>query len=116
MDIDKSLYGEKVQYKKGDVIYFLDFAVRPIGERKVDAPDYSVGYFEYEDFEIFTQEEKKVISWSLGTGDIAPEIFMFHDKEFVLEKSTSDILGRIQEDELIIWDKNTYDAAPKKQY
>lgn len=103
-------YGEKVQYSKDQVLDFSDFSVCYMGKRKIEVPQYAQGYFTYYDFEISDGSEKKIISWSSGTGSIAPVIFKFNNKDFVLEKGASDILGNLLNNEIVVWPKRKYDS------
>lgn len=103
---NQNKYGEKVQYTQGESLMFPDFKVSFVGERKVEVPQHVNGFFQYYDFEVFSNSETITISWSSGTGDIAPTIFKFQGKDFLLEKGTSDILGNLKENEIVIWNKD----------
>lgn len=102
-------YGRKITLGKGENIKYPDFQIIFLGERKESVPKYARGYFIYYDFEISSGNEKKVVSWSAGTGDIAPLPFDFKGQKYVLEKDTSDIFGPLAADEIIIWRKKQYE-------
>jgi hypothetical protein len=46
---------------------------------------------------------EKVVSWSSGTGDIAPVEFEIGGKHYQLELRHSEKLGKLQDNELVIW-------------
>ena len=50
-----------------------------------------------------TPNIEKIVSWSSGTGDIGPVEFEIGDKRFLLELRHSDELGKLNENELVIW-------------
>lgn len=108
-------YGEKVKYSKDQELEFPDFTLRFIGERTEHAPQISRS-FRYYDFEVFTDSERKTVSWSAGTGDIGPILFRFNNTDFFLEMQSSDILGRLSENEIVVWPQERYDSEITKQF
>ena len=101
-------YGEKVTYTQNENLTFPDFTIHFVGERREESAFYPNGFLYY-DFEVSKDSQKQVVSWSAGTGDIGPMPFKFNGKDFLLEKSSSDILGKLKENEIIIWTKERYD-------
>jgi hypothetical protein len=99
---EKASYGTRVKYRTGEKIEFPDFTVEYIGERRKDTPAYPRGFLYY-DFKVRTANVEKVVSWSSGTGDIGPVEFEIGDKRFLLELRRSDELGKLNENELVIW-------------
>jgi hypothetical protein len=97
-------YGTKVKFSKGTPISFPDFDLKYIGTRKVSSSTYPRGFL-YHDFEASRGSTTKIVSWSAGTGDIGPAAFQFGGAEFWLELSRSDKLGKIAENEVVIWKK-----------
>src|SRR6476660_6510731 len=66
--------GEKVKYAQNAPLKFADFDLTYIGERRVSSDKFPNGFI-YRDFKAKTANEEKTISWSSGTGDIAPTAF-----------------------------------------
>jgi hypothetical protein len=97
-------YGAITKYEKGKAIKFVDFTLEFIGERRVTTPQYARGFL-YFDFNINTDSEAKIVSWTSGTGDIGPTEFELSGKKYLLERARSDKLGRLEENELVIWEK-----------
>ncbi|RBP42561.1 hypothetical protein DES53_106270 [Roseimicrobium gellanilyticum] len=97
-------YGTKVKFSKGSPITFPDFELKYVGTRKVSSSTYPRGFL-YHDFEVSRSSASKTVSWSSGTGDIGPAIFQFDGKEFWLELSRSDKLGKLADNEVVIWKK-----------
>ena len=97
-------YGTKVRYSKGSVVSFPHFDLKYIGTRKVASSAYPRGFI-YHDFEISRGTSSKTVFWSSGTGDIGPTVFQFDGKEFWLELSRSDKLGKLAENEVVVWKK-----------
>lgn len=100
----RASYGAKAKFHKGAVLSYPDFEVKYTGTRKVSSPAYSRGFL-YHDFEVSRGGTIRVVNWSSGTGDIGPAVFQFDGKEYWLELSRSDKLGKLAEDEVVIWKK-----------
>ena len=98
----KASYGARVKYRADEKIEFPDFTIEYIGERRQSAPAYPRGFLYY-DFKVRTATIEKVVSWSSGTGDIGPVEFEIGGKRFLLELRASDKLGKLKENELVIW-------------
>lgn len=97
-------FGEKVKFSKDAPIKFEDFTLVYIGERRVSSEQFPRGFLYY-DFKVKVENEEKAVSWTSGTGDIAPTNFEIGGKNYQLELSISDKLGKLAENELVIWKK-----------
>jgi len=97
-------FGEKVRYSQNAPIKFEDFTLVYTGERRVSSDKFPNGFL-YQDFKAKTEKDEKTISWSSGTGDIAPTVFEIGGKTYELELKMSDKLGKLAENELVIWKK-----------
>ena len=105
-------YGEKIRFAPNAPVYFENFGLTYLGERRViaDMPRQSNGSFPsrefvYFDFKVQRESEEQTISWSSGTGDIAPTRFTVGGRQYELELKISDKLGKLAENELVIWKK-----------
>jgi hypothetical protein len=101
----KVLYGARVKYRTGEKIEFPDFTIEYVGERRKSVSVYPRGFLYY-DFKISRGKTEKVVSWTAGTGDIAPAQFEIAGKHYRLELRRSDQLGKLKDGELVIWQAN----------
>ncbi len=97
-------FGEKVKFAQNAPVKLEDFTLVYVGERRTSSDIFPRGFF-YHDFKIQTQSEEKTVSWTSGTGDIAPTIFEIDGKNYALELKISDKLGKLAENEFVIWKK-----------
>lgn len=98
-------YGTVVTYALGEKLNFPDFTLEFTGERteKKEFPNGSSITFRFFDFKISNDKESKTISWSAGTGDIAPSDFEFDGKKYQIEMSKSESLNkRLNKNEIVI--------------
>lgn len=96
-------YGVKVKFQQGRPMVFPDLTLVYQGERQGEAgPQYPRG-FTYYDFRAAQGEDSLVIPWSAGTGDIGPTVFELAGRTYRLELRQSDELGRLADDELVLW-------------
>ena len=95
-------YGTRVKYRAGKKIEFPDFKVEYVGERRQSTPAYPRGFLYY-DFKVSRGKSEKVISWTTGTGIIDPTDFEFDGKRYHLELRRSEKLGKLNDNELVIW-------------
>jgi signal peptidase I len=102
----KASYGTRVKYRPGEKIEFPDFTVEYVGERRKTVPVYPRGFLYY-DFTVSKGKVEKVVSWTTGTGTIDPTDFEFDGKRYHLELRHSDKLGKLKENELVIWQVDT---------
>lgn len=100
----KSQYGVRIKYSRDSKIEFPDFTLIFIGQRRVTSPRYPRGFLYY-DFKVNKGGVEKLVSWSSGAGDNGPTEFEVGGSSFLLELQHSDKLGRLGEDELVIWKK-----------
>ena len=98
-------YGTRVKYRASQKIEFPDFTIEYIGERRKTLPVYPRGFLYY-DFKITRGKTDKVVSWTTGTGIIAPTDFEFDGKPYHLELRRSEKLGKLKDNELVIWQGN----------
>ena len=98
----KASYGTRVKYRVGQKIELPDFVIEFVGERRQSVSAYPRGFLYY-DFKVRNANVEKVVSWSSGTGDIGPVAFEIGGKRFLLELRASDKLGKLEENELVIW-------------
>ncbi len=101
-DID---YNKSVKFSKGEQLMFPDFKLEFKGTRdeKKEFPNGNSLNFRFYDFTVSNDKTSKNISWSSGTGDIAPQQFEFEGKEYQLELSYSEKLKtKLSENELVI--------------
>jgi len=101
----KASYGTRVKYRTGEKIEFPDFTIDYVGERRKTLPVYPRGFLYY-DFEVRNANIEKAVSWSSGTGDIGPVQFEIGGKHYQLELRHSDKLGKLKDNELVIWQAN----------
>jgi hypothetical protein len=101
----KASYGTRVKYRSGEKIEFPDFTVEYVGERRKTVPVYPRGFLYY-DFKVSKGKTEKVISWTTGTGIIDPTDFEFDGKPYHLELRRSEKLGKLKDNELVIWQGN----------
>jgi hypothetical protein len=101
----KASYGTRVKYSPGKKIEFPDFSVEYLGERRKTVPVYPRGFLYY-DFKVSKGKAEKVVSWTTGTGLIDPTDFEIDGKHYQLELRHSDKLGKLKENELVIWQTN----------
>jgi hypothetical protein len=98
-------YGTRVNYRASRKIDFPDFTVEYVGERRKTLPVYPRGFLYY-DFKITSGKTEKVVSWTTGTGIIDPTDFEFDGKRYHLELRRSEKLGKLNDNELVIWQGN----------
>jgi hypothetical protein len=98
-------YDTVVEFSKGVQLKFPDFTLEYSGERteKKEIPNGNSLTFTFHEFKISNGSENKTISWSSGTGDIAPARFDIGGKSYELELRMSEKLNKkLDEDELVI--------------
>jgi hypothetical protein len=101
----KPLYGTRVKYRLGQKVEFPDFTIAYVGERRKSVPVYPRGFLCY-DFKVSKGKAEKVVSWTTGTGDIGPMAFEIGGKHYQLELRHSDKLGKLNDNELVVWESN----------
>jgi hypothetical protein len=60
----------------------------------------------YYNYKLRKGDERKVVSWSRGSGASAPLKFDFNDGKYSLERVQSQKLGKLAEDEIVVWNLN----------
>lgn len=114
MNTSQGEYGQPITIKEGQTIEFPNFTIEYLGERHEMFPEYPAGFL-YDDFEINSGGEKKVASWTAGTGDIGPVYFEFQGQSYVIEKVYSQILPLLNEGEILIWTQEMHDEEMDKK-
>jgi hypothetical protein len=102
---EKASYGTRVKYQLEQKIEFPDFTVEYVGERRKAVSVYPRGFLYYY-FKVSKGNTEKMVSWTTGTGVIDPIDFEFDGKHYQLELRHSDKLGKLKENELVIWKSN----------
>lgn len=97
-------FGAKVKFSQNVRIKFKDFSIIYIGERRVSSEKFPNGFLYY-DFKVQNQIENITLSWTSGTGEIAPTAYQIGGNTYELELAMSDKLGKLAENELVIWKK-----------
>ncbi len=95
-------YGSRVKYEVGKKIKFPDFTIEYVGERRKSGPVYPRPFLYY-DFKISQGTNEKMVPWTASTGDIGPMDFEVGGKHYQIELRHSDKLGKLKDDELVIW-------------
>lgn len=94
-------YGSKVKYSKGVTLHFPDFDLVYLGRRKESSEVFKPG-FTFEDFRISQGSHSDTVSWTSGTGLIAPRQFKFHGGTFQLMLHHGGPAGKLKSDELLV--------------
>jgi len=98
-------YNTVVSFSKGEKITFPDFVLEYRDERVVDKflPNGSSVKMKFHDFEANNGGERVIVSWSSGSGDIAPSPFEIGGNKYELELAVSEKLSKnLAENELVI--------------
>ncbi len=101
---NKCDYNRVTDFEQGRVYEFPDFKLEFLGERteKKEIPGGSIS-MRFQDFSITGKSGKSKLSWSSGTGDIAPQVFEVDGVKYELELAHSDYFGRnLAKNELVI--------------
>jgi hypothetical protein len=101
----KASYGTRVKYRVGKKIEFPDFTIDYMGERRKSVPVYPRRFIYY-DFKAIKGKAEKMVSWTTGTGLIGPMDFEIGGKHYQLELRHSNKLGKLSDNELVIWQAN----------
>jgi hypothetical protein len=99
----RAAYGTKLAYSQGQRLAFPDFTLEFTGTRRETTPQYPRGFLYY-DFAITSGDQKQIVAWTTGTGLIGPQQFQVNGKKFILERVMSDKLGKLNENELVVWE------------
>jgi len=94
-------YGKKVEFRRNHAIRFPDFRLTFLRQRHVPSSVFPRG-FVYYDFQAASGGETVEVSWSEGTGDIAPMRFKVSGAAFLLELKESEAAGRLKDGELVV--------------
>lgn len=94
-------YGARIVFRANSPIQFRHFVLTFVGQRHVSFPEYPRG-FDYHDFRVASGSETLTVSWSSGTGEIAPASFSVGGRRYLLELVHSDRRGRLAANELVV--------------
>ena len=106
------LYEQKVTFERGKPLQFAAFALQFEGQTHVKVKDYPQG-FVYENFTVTANGVTRKIVWSLGTGEIAPTEFSVAGQSYLLELKSSDFLGQLAHNELVVWREQEWEQKQK---
>ncbi len=96
-------YGKKTRYSQGQPLVFPDVTLEFMGKRESPpSSDYPRAITFY-DFKASQGSQEQLVSWTAGTGDIGPTVFVLGTSRFALELAMSDELGALDADELVLW-------------
>ncbi len=97
----KHEYGSIIIFTENDTLSFDDLSLQYIGNHREEVPSY--GEFLLSNFQIWNQNTDTIVSWTDGTGEIAPAEFQFAGDNFRLELEYSLELGMLESNELVLW-------------
>ncbi|MBI2414773.1 hypothetical protein HYV31_02975 [candidate division WWE3 bacterium] len=66
-------------------VVFPDFTIEYLGEREVEIPKFVHKHFIYRDYKITFEGKEQNLSWTSGTGLLAPLKFDVLDKHFTFQ-------------------------------
>ena len=95
-------YSQKIRFRQGKPLQFADFILTFDGQTHVKVERYPNG-FVYENFTVTAKGVPQKIIWTMGTGVLDPTDFSVAGQPFMLELKSSDILGPMEEDQLVVW-------------
>ncbi|MFA6065383.1 MAG: hypothetical protein WCW44_03420 [archaeon] len=88
-------YAKVIDFSKSKNILFPDFSLTFLGTDK-EVPKFNKKLLiKTYKFRISNEKEKKQITWSSGTGRVAPRYFEISGKKFILEMVSSEKFGDI---------------------
>ena len=105
-------YGQRVVFEQGKPLQFGHFRLRFEGQTHVKVEHYPNG-FVHENFEVTATGKSQKITWSMGTGEIAPTEFSVAGQGYLLELKSSDFLGNLENNELVVWREEQWDQKQK---
>ena len=116
MNSQDNLYGKRVNYDIGKQIQYRDFTIHFLGIRHETPDVFPIGW---DVFDVSNSGDSILVSWSAGTGLIGPETFMLDGKSYVLELKVTGSKHlsqnhRLKDNEMIIWEAETYRNELKK--
>lgn len=94
-------YGAKVAFRQDQAIPFEDFQLTFVGQHRETPSVYPRGFL-YFDFQVAAGRQRLKVSWTAGTGLIAPAQFEVSGRRYLLELKWSHPVGRLKEDELVV--------------
>jgi hypothetical protein len=99
-------YGAKVKYVEGEKVKFPDFNLKYMGTSQEKDKNFPSGVTVH-NFRVRKDTERRTIGW-VAANKPEPLKFKFQDVDYSLERVKSQKLGKLADDEVVIWklDKN----------
>jgi hypothetical protein len=94
-------YGTKVKYVEGTRIKYPDFFLKYMGTSQEKDKNFPSGVAVY-NFRVRKGTERRKIGW-VATSKPEPLKFEFQEGRYSLEKVNSQKLGKLAEDEVVVW-------------
>ncbi len=96
-------YNSIVKFKLEEIFYFPDFSIQLIEEKSIPGPNNAKWEMTTFYFNLISGDQSKQISWSSGSGEIAPIPFEFNQKQFSIElKYSEKIKTCLNDNEFVI--------------
>ncbi len=96
-------YDSIVTFKMEEKIYFPDFSIEYLGKKSVSGPNNAKWSITTFYFNLRNDNQTKQISWSFGSGEIAPMPFEFCQKIFFIELKYAEKMKKwLKDNELVI--------------
>ena len=96
-------YGEIVEFVQGEPLVFKDFTLTYQGKKTLPGPNQARFTMKTYYFQIKTEDTEWELTWSSGTGRIAPKKFEVGKDSFTLElKYELGLKKRLEENELVV--------------
>ncbi|HEX8234594.1 MAG TPA: hypothetical protein VF600_01440 [Abditibacteriaceae bacterium] len=94
-------YGAKVKYVEGEKVQFPDFILKYMGTSQEKDKNFPSGVTVY-NFRVRKGDERRSIGW-VAASKPAPLKFKFQEGEYSLERVNSQKLGKLADDEVVVW-------------
>ncbi len=97
-------YGTKVKYIEGERMRFPDFFLKYMGTSQEKDKNFPSGVTVH-NFRVRKGTERRKIGW-VATSKPEPLKFEFQENRYSLEKVNSQKLGKLADDEVVVWKLN----------
>jgi hypothetical protein len=94
-------YGTRVKYIEGEKVQFPDFILKYMGTSQEKDKNFPSGVTVY-NFRVRKGDERRSIGW-VGASKPQPLKFKFQDVQYSLERVNSQKLGKLADDEVVVW-------------
>ncbi len=96
-------YNSKVKFRQGKQINFPDFTIEYTGKRSIPGPGNAKWSMTVFNFTLLKGDQPKQISWSSGTGVVAPLLVEFNQEKFIIELGYSPTIKKwLKKNEFVI--------------